>query len=168
MTTASNWLLNWAIAYSTPYLVNPGAGNANLGSKVFFLWGGFCVICIAFVYFCIYETKGLSLEQVDELYAKVCSAPESNVPSRRRTQLMNVTVPTSVEVETLRAFRALHGSRGGRRGRGKTQHAGRVGAERRAAKEQCRCAGREGEVLNAHAWESWMGCRRKGEDKRDE
>jgi hypothetical protein len=37
MTTASNWLLNWAIAYSTPYMVNPGKGNANLGSKVFFI-----------------------------------------------------------------------------------------------------------------------------------
>ncbi|KAL9098688.1 MAG: hypothetical protein Q9187_009616, partial [Circinaria calcarea] len=33
MTTATNWLLNWAIAYATPYLVNPGPGNANLGSK---------------------------------------------------------------------------------------------------------------------------------------
>jgi MFS transporter, SP family, sugar:H+ symporter len=29
------------------------------------------------VYFCIYETKGLSLEQVDELYAKVPSARKS-------------------------------------------------------------------------------------------
>ncbi|KAI9714193.1 MAG: hypothetical protein M1812_006414 [Candelaria pacifica] len=83
MTTASNWLLNWAIAYATPYLVNDGAGEANLQSKVFFIWGGFCVICTAFVYFCIYETKGLSLEQVDELYAKVDHAWQSKgfVPS---------------------------------------------------------------------------------------
>ncbi|KAI1616485.1 MFS transporter [Exophiala viscosa] len=77
MTTASNWLLNWAIAYATPYMVNPGAGNANLGSKVFFVWGGFCCVCVAFVYFCIYETKGLSLEQVDELYDKVGYAWQS-------------------------------------------------------------------------------------------
>lgn len=42
ITTASNWLLNWAIAYATPYMVNSGPGNANLGSKVFFIWGGFC------------------------------------------------------------------------------------------------------------------------------
>ncbi|EXJ77013.1 hypothetical protein A1O3_10170 [Capronia epimyces CBS 606.96] len=77
MTTASNWLLNWAIAYSTPYLVNAGPGNADLGSKVFFIWGAFCCICLLFVYFCIYETKGLSLEQVDELYAKVSSASQS-------------------------------------------------------------------------------------------
>lgn len=78
MTTASNWLLNWAIAYATPYMVDSGPGNANLQAKVFFVWGGFCFICIAFVYFMIYETKGLSLEQVDELYAKVSKAWKSN------------------------------------------------------------------------------------------
>ena len=44
---------------------------------MFFIWGGFCVVCVAFVYFCIYETKGLSLEQVDELYAKVPHAWQS-------------------------------------------------------------------------------------------
>jgi sugar porter (SP) family MFS transporter len=37
MTTATNWLLNWAIAYSTPYLVNWGPGNANLQAKIFFI-----------------------------------------------------------------------------------------------------------------------------------
>jgi MFS transporter, SP family, sugar:H+ symporter len=77
MTTASNWLLNWAIAYSTPYLVNSGPGNANLQSKVFFIWGGFCFVCIAFIYFFLYETKGLALEQVDELYAKCGKAWQS-------------------------------------------------------------------------------------------
>ncbi|CAN8106559.1 unnamed protein product [Discula destructiva] len=68
MTTATNWLLNWAIAYATPYLVNFGPGYANLQSKIFFIWFACCFLCIAFVYFFIYETKGLSLEQVDELY----------------------------------------------------------------------------------------------------
>ena len=77
MTTASNWLLNWAIAYATPYMVQSGPGNANMGFKVFFLWGGFCLICAFFVYGLIYETKGLSLEQVDELYAKVPHAWQS-------------------------------------------------------------------------------------------
>ncbi|KAF2203713.1 high affinity glucose transporter RGT2 [Delitschia confertaspora ATCC 74209] len=75
MTTAANWLLNWAIAYSTPYMVN--SDHANLQSKVFFVWGSFCFVCIAFVYFMIYETKGLSLEQVDELYGVVSKAWKS-------------------------------------------------------------------------------------------
>ncbi|EAT87864.1 hypothetical protein HBI56_092330 [Parastagonospora nodorum] len=77
MTTASNWLLNFAIGYATPYMVNDGPGNANLGAKVFFVWGGFCFICGFFVWALIYETKGLSLEQVDELYGKVSKAWKS-------------------------------------------------------------------------------------------
>ena len=83
MTTATNWLLNWAIAYATPYLVNSDPGDANLGSKVFFIWGGFCLICCFYVWSLVYETKGLSLEQVDELYAKCDKAWQSKkfVPS---------------------------------------------------------------------------------------
>lgn len=77
MTTASNWLINFALAYATPYLVEPGPGNADLGPKLFFLWTGFCVVCTAFIYFFIYETKGLSLEEVDELYEKVPHAWQS-------------------------------------------------------------------------------------------
>jgi MFS transporter, SP family, sugar:H+ symporter len=78
MTTASNWLLNWAIAYSTPFLVNPGKGNADLQAKIFFLWGGCCLLCAFFVWGMIYETKGLSLEEVDEMYEKVDYAWKSN------------------------------------------------------------------------------------------
>lgn len=77
MTTATNWLLNWAIAYSTPYLVNYGDGYANLQSKIFFIWFGCCFVCIAFVYFFIYETKGLTLEEIDLLYTEVSSARKS-------------------------------------------------------------------------------------------
>jgi len=77
MTTATNWLLNWAIAYSTPHLVDFGPGNANLQSKIFFIWFACCFGCIAFVYFLIYETKGLTLEQVDELYNEVKVARKS-------------------------------------------------------------------------------------------
>ena len=75
MTTATNWLFNFAIAYSTPYLVDEK--EANLQAKVFFIWGCFCLIAIAFVWAFIYETKGLTLEQVDELYGVVNKAWQS-------------------------------------------------------------------------------------------
>jgi MFS transporter, SP family, sugar:H+ symporter len=71
--------LNWAIAYATPYLVNYGSGYANLQSKIFFIWFAACFLCIAFVYFFIYETKGLSLEEVDELYGDCHKAWKSKV-----------------------------------------------------------------------------------------
>ncbi|KAI0120950.1 high-affinity glucose transporter RGT2 [Xylariales sp. AK1849] len=92
MTTATNWLLNWAIAYSTPYLVNYGPGYANLQSKIFFIWFGCCFLCIAFVYFFIYETKGYSLEEVDEMYNEVKSARKSGqwVPKTTFAQRQSV------------------------------------------------------------------------------
>ncbi|KAI0857083.1 high-affinity glucose transporter RGT2 [Xylaria cubensis] len=77
LTTASNWLLNFIIAFVTPYLVDFGPNYANLQSKVFFIWFGACFICIGFVYFFIYETKGLSLEEVDEMYNECKSARKS-------------------------------------------------------------------------------------------
>ena len=83
-------LWNWAISYATPYLVNPGAGNANLGVKVFFIWGSTCAGCIVFTYFCIPETKGLSLEQVDLLYQN--STPITSVKYRRELIARDVHV----------------------------------------------------------------------------
>ncbi|TIA62648.1 general substrate transporter [Aureobasidium pullulans] len=87
MTTASNWLLNWAIAYSTPYMVNA------IHTNVFWIWAGFCCLCTVFVYTMIYETKGLSLEQVDELYGKVSQAWKSEgfVPTVSFQEVQDVT-----------------------------------------------------------------------------
>ncbi|OCH87378.1 MFS monosaccharide transporter [Obba rivulosa] len=68
MAVASNWLWNFAISFATPYLVNVGKGDAGLQVKVFFIWGSTCLGCFIFTYFCIPETKGLSLEQIDLLY----------------------------------------------------------------------------------------------------
>ena len=65
LSSASNWLWNFALGYATPYMVDSDKGN--MGSKVFFVWGSTCVGCLLFAIFCIWETKGLSLEQVDEL-----------------------------------------------------------------------------------------------------
>ncbi|KAK2735927.1 hypothetical protein FQN57_001067 [Myotisia sp. PD_48] len=65
LSVASNWLWNCVIAVITPYMVDPQKGN--MGSKVFFVWGSTCTLSLLFAYFCVSETKGLSLEQVDRM-----------------------------------------------------------------------------------------------------
>ncbi|TKX23739.1 putative glucose transporter rco-3 [Elsinoe australis] len=75
ITTATNWSFNWLLAFITPYLVQEQ--YANIGTNVFWIWGGFCWLAVAFVYFFIYETKGLSLEEVDALYQTVNKAWKS-------------------------------------------------------------------------------------------
>lgn len=81
LSTASNWLWNTIIAVITPYMV--GSQYGNLKSSVFFVWGGLCTCAFVYAYFLIPETKGLSLEQVDQMMEE--STPRSStkwVPSR--------------------------------------------------------------------------------------
>ena len=77
-----NRLWNWAIAFATPYLVNTDPGDAGLQVKVFFIWGSTCLGCVIFTYFCIPETRGLSLEQIDLLYQH--STPMTSVKMRNQ------------------------------------------------------------------------------------
>lgn len=65
LSTASNWLWNAVIALVTPYMVHTNRGNMK--SKVFFVWGALCLTAVAFSYFFVPETKGLTLEQVDQM-----------------------------------------------------------------------------------------------------
>jgi sugar porter (SP) family MFS transporter len=82
LSVASNWLWNFGIGYATPYLVNKEPGSAGLEVKVFFLWGATCACCLIFTYFCVPETKGLSLEQIDLMYQH--TVPAKSLAYRRR------------------------------------------------------------------------------------
>ncbi|KAH7156611.1 hypothetical protein EDB81DRAFT_396051 [Dactylonectria macrodidyma] len=71
VSTASNWVLNFAIAYSSPFMLGEGPGNAAFGPKIFFIWGAFCILAVFFVWCMVYETSKISLEQIDEMYERV-------------------------------------------------------------------------------------------------
>lgn len=71
VSTASNWVLNFGIAYSTPYMFIKGPDSAGFGPKIFFVWGSFCVFAAIFVWCMVFETSKISLEQIDEMYERV-------------------------------------------------------------------------------------------------
>ncbi|KAJ3521665.1 hypothetical protein NM208_g5466 [Fusarium decemcellulare] len=91
VSTASNWILNFAIAYSTPFMVGTGPGNAAFGPKIFFIWGAFCILAVFFVWCMVYETSKISLEQIDEMYERVNHAwnSKSFQPSWSFQQMLN-------------------------------------------------------------------------------
>jgi hypothetical protein len=96
LCTASNWLWNFAIGFATPYLVQSGPGHAGLGTKVFFIWTGTCAGCVIFAYFFVYETRLLSLEEVDEMYAQTSAIASSRANAEiraRRSDLEGGAVP---------------------------------------------------------------------------
>jgi MFS transporter, SP family, sugar:H+ symporter len=65
--TALNVVVSFVVVYTTPYLLStPGA---NLGPKLGYIWAGFAFVGAVWVWFCMPELKGRSLEEVDELFA---------------------------------------------------------------------------------------------------
>ncbi|KAI9649558.1 hypothetical protein NHQ30_002138 [Ciborinia camelliae] len=100
LSTASNWLWNCIIAVITPYLVGTEKGQANLGSKVFFLWGSLCTCCFIYAYFLIPETKGLSLEQVDRMLEETTARTSAKwVPHSTYAAEMGMTDKEGAGVE---------------------------------------------------------------------
>ncbi|KAF9535187.1 monosaccharide importer [Crepidotus variabilis] len=107
LSVASNWLWNFGIGYATPYLVNPsttgpnGVKAADLGVKVFFIWGGTCVGCFFFTYFFVPETKGLSLEQIDLLYRESSIIGSEKYRQQMLAQGENFTTNYQAETEAI-------------------------------------------------------------------
>ncbi|KAL7275519.1 hypothetical protein RUND412_001544 [Rhizina undulata] len=62
ITTATQWLGQFVIARATPYMIS------NLGGGTYFFFGGCMVVTIVWVYFFVPETRGKTLESMDEVF----------------------------------------------------------------------------------------------------
>ncbi|QRW23411.1 Sugar (and other) transporter [Rhizoctonia solani] len=62
ITSATQWLWQFVIARSTPYMIK------NIGYGTYLFFGSCMVLMIPWVYFILPETKGVSLEDMDRLF----------------------------------------------------------------------------------------------------
>ncbi|KAF2834323.1 general substrate transporter [Patellaria atrata CBS 101060] len=65
LAAATQWLFNFVVARATPNMLKT-VGKAGYGA--FLIYGSFCFSMFIFVWFFIPETKGLSLEKMDDLF----------------------------------------------------------------------------------------------------
>lgn len=65
LAAATQWLFNFCITEITPQAVN------HIGWRTFLMFGIFCLANFTFVFFCIKETKGKTLEDMDILFGTV-------------------------------------------------------------------------------------------------
>ncbi|KAH9436387.1 hypothetical protein MCOR02_000058 [Pyricularia oryzae] len=66
MGAACNIAVQFLTSFSVPYLIY--AQYAGLGSKVGFVFGGFCLLSVLFTWFFIPECTGKTLEEIDQLF----------------------------------------------------------------------------------------------------
>lgn len=82
LAVASNWLMNTIIT-----IVSPIATNA-IGYKYGFVFSFFTFISFFIVYFFVYETRGFTLEEIEEMFESGVSARQSSSwkPQRRSSE----------------------------------------------------------------------------------
>ncbi|RJE19642.1 Sugar and other transporter [Aspergillus sclerotialis] len=97
IAVACFWIAVWAIVFTLPYLYY----SANLGPKTGFVYTGLCLITWAYVYFCVGEVDGRSIEEINGFF-------RDGIPARhwkeqpRRTEMSHASMfgdgkETSVE-----------------------------------------------------------------------
>lgn len=62
LSTSSNWIWNFLLAFFTPFIT--GAIDFRYG----YVFSGCLILAAAIVYFCVVESQGRTLEEVDDMY----------------------------------------------------------------------------------------------------
>lgn len=67
LTTPAPQISNWVTVFTLPYMYY----SANLGPKTGFVFTGLCYISLAYVYFCVGEVTGRSMEEIEGFFQNV-------------------------------------------------------------------------------------------------
>ncbi|KAJ5719083.1 hypothetical protein N7493_007538 [Penicillium malachiteum] len=79
--SAVNWIMNFAVAQVTPVMIT------NIGYKTFIVFMCFCFAGLLWVYFVLPELKGLTLEEIDGVFADEASAEDRHRRDRIAEEL---------------------------------------------------------------------------------
>ncbi|ORZ16972.1 general substrate transporter [Absidia repens] len=89
ITSSSHWMNNFIVGFITPPLL---ASNPHVA---YFMFGGFCFISFGFVWFFIPETKGCSLEDLDQLFGSQTAAEDAATMKRIQHEVNAATIATT-------------------------------------------------------------------------
>lgn len=91
LSAATQWLFNFAVARATPVMLAT-VGEGGYGT--YFIYGSFCFIMSVGVFFLLPETKGISLERMDELFGV---ANFSDLEDVGKAAMAEKSVPQEIE-----------------------------------------------------------------------
>ncbi|KFY10736.1 hypothetical protein V492_04876 [Pseudogymnoascus sp. VKM F-4246] len=102
IAAATQWLFNFVVAKSVPtMLVTVGAN----GYGTYFIFGSFCAAMFVFTWFFVPETKGISLERMDDLFGVTRLVEEKlerdEIPARDGSTHKDVPAANTEKVETI-------------------------------------------------------------------
>ncbi|KAK3331384.1 general substrate transporter [Apodospora peruviana] len=74
MAAAVGFLFAWLTTFTAPYFINPD--SLDWGPRYGYIWFPSCVVALLWVFFFLPETKGRTLEEIDEMF-------EARIPARK-------------------------------------------------------------------------------------
>ncbi|CAG8959417.1 hypothetical protein HYFRA_00001315 [Hymenoscyphus fraxineus] len=107
IAAATQWLFNFVVAQAVPHMLDTVGAH---GYGTYFIFGSFCLSMFFFVWFLIPETKGLSLEKMDDLFGitelvekKIAGDEEAHHEIHESTATVphhdDMAKPTTIHVE---------------------------------------------------------------------
>lgn len=83
VAVACFWVTVWATVFTLPYLYY----SANLGPKTGFVYTGLCCITMTYVWFCVGEVTGRSMEEIEGFFRDGIPARAWSKQPRLRTEI---------------------------------------------------------------------------------
>jgi hypothetical protein len=74
LAAAAGFLFAWLTTFTAPYFINPE--SLNWGPRYGYIWAPSCVLAALWVFFFLPETKGRTLEEINEMF-------EARLPARK-------------------------------------------------------------------------------------
>jgi hypothetical protein len=74
LAAACGFFFAWLTTFTAPYFINPA--SLNWGPRYGYIWFPSCVVAAVWVFFFLPETKGRTLEEIDEMF-------EARLPARK-------------------------------------------------------------------------------------
>ncbi|KAK7751122.1 hypothetical protein SLS62_006951 [Diatrype stigma] len=95
VAVACFWVTVWAIVFTLPYLYY----SANLGPKTGFVYTGLCFITWAYVYFCVGEVTGRSMEEINGFFRD--GIPARHWKNQPRSRVIGGTLDSNSERDNM-------------------------------------------------------------------
>jgi len=102
LAAATQWLFNFVVAQAVPHMLAT-VGHAGYGT--YFIFGSFCFSMFFFVWFLIPETKGLSLEKMDDIFGVTELAKQHDMEAGHDAPSMEKISPPEIQEDTAPAAR---------------------------------------------------------------
>lgn len=95
----------WVTAFTAPYFINPQ--SLNWGPRYGYIWLPWCILATVWVYFCLPEVFGRTLEGIDEMAVSLVAPIVDGMCYGLLTRILCVLFAATVPARKFKGYRCV-------------------------------------------------------------